>query len=199
LAGASGSSGEVEREARCTRTVLRLDGLVLARQLPRECRIAKRCAMHHRCIHDGDIELASRGLARSWGSLFASCGRIHVVAIDALRPTESADRHVFDVGRREADCRERIAHVPSECEMVSVRRKDVDDDKSTALASSRDRVKRARRVVTERLSPRRNGSLISLERRVGIRLPMEDRHDWLTHLFHLLFTTVTLTKETVVS
>jgi hypothetical protein len=115
--------------------------------------------------------------ARSPGSLAPSSGDGSLLAIDALRPTESADRHVFDVRRREADCRERIAHVPPECQMVSVRRKDVDDNKSTALASSRDRVKRARREVTERLSPRSNRSLISLERRVGIRLPMEDRHD----------------------
>ena len=92
--------------------------------------------------------------ARSPGSLAPSGGDGSLLAIDALRPTESADRHVFDVGRREADCRERIAHVPSESEMVFVRPKDVDHNESAALASSRDRVKRARREVTELLSPR---------------------------------------------
>jgi hypothetical protein len=123
---------------------------------------------------------------RSRGSVAPSSGHGSLLAIDAVRPTETADRYVFDVGRREADCREWIAHVPPECQMISVRRKDVDDHESTALASSRDRVKWTRGKVTERLSPRSNGCLILLERRVGIRLPMEDRHDWLTHLFSLL-------------
>jgi hypothetical protein len=94
------------------------------------------------------------------GSISASCRGIHVVAVDDLRPADAGDGHVFDVGRRQADCRERIAHVPSKGEMVSVRRKDVDDDKSAALASPRDRVNRTRGLVAERLLPRLDGPLV---------------------------------------